>query len=124
MWISEKVVDWFTSMKNVAELNAAVSVEAINGLREELAAVRADRDALKLQVAISSNHFDWLRLRVNTLEAERAQLIEKAYGIRIPAPELVRTPVVGDGAESDKQFTFDDIGEDLARKLGLASYNA
>jgi len=110
-------------MKNVAEINAAVSVEAINNLREELSAVRSERDALKLQLAVSQNHFDWLRLRVNMLETERAQLIQKAYGIQLPVPEVIRTPLPGQGPdESQKQFSFDDVGEELARKLGLPSY--
>lgn len=119
MWVPSKVVEWFTSMKAVAEVNAAVSVEAINHYREEVSALRAERDTLRGQLAITQTNFDWLRMRVNTLEVEKAGLIEKAYGIKIPAPELIRTPAKDPTIED---FSFDDMGEDLAKKLGLPVY--
>lgn len=109
MWVPSAVVDWFH-----------ISKQAVDSLREELAGVRAERDSLKLQLASSQNHFDWLRVRVNALEVERAQLIEKAYGIKIPVPEIVRP------AKSPLELNtdiFNDMGDDAAKTLGLPTYN-
>lgn len=110
MWVSSKFSDWFH-----------VSQEAVQSLREELAATKAERDTLKLQAAVDRINFDWLRVRVNSLEVEKVALIEKAYSIKLPAPEIARTPVIGQEARMD-EFSFQDIGEDLARKFGLPAY--
>jgi hypothetical protein len=109
MWVPEKFRSWFE-----------VSKEAVESQREELAAVRADRDALKLQLAVSQNNFDWLRLRVNTLEVERAQLIQKAYGFSTPIPEVVRSPVNPVDLNAD---LFSDMGEKSAKEHGFPTYD-
>lgn len=111
MWVPASVVEWFH-----------ISKQAVESLREEVAALRAERDALRLQLASSTNHFDWLRIRVNSLEVERAQLIEKAYGIKIPVPEVVRS--TSPTQDMINQFSFEDMGDDMAKKLGLPVYNS
>lgn len=108
MWVPSAVVDWFH-----------ISKQAVDSLREDLAAIRAERDMLKVQLATSQNHFDWLRIRINALETERAQLIEKAYGIKVPIPELVRPPTSPLDLNAD---LFSDIGEDAAKSLGMPLY--
>ena|ERR1039458_4308405 len=110
MWVPEKFRSWFE-----------VSKEAVDAQREELAAVRADRDTLKLQLAVSQNNFDWLRLRVNTLEVERAQLIQKAYGFSTPIPEVVRSPVNPIDLNST---LFEDVGSKMAKELGFPDYDS
>lgn len=80
MWLSEK-------LSNLLSLN----VDAARACREELSAVRAERDLLKVQLAVAQNNFEWTRSRCNSLELERAGLMEKAYNIKLPAPEIVRT---------------------------------
>ena len=108
MWLSNQLVSMFQ-----------ISKDSVEALRVDLAATRAERDALKLQLTVSQNHFDWLKMRVNSLEIERAQLIEKAYGIRTPVPEIVRTRQQGPDLNPD---IFNDIGEDMAKKLGFPQY--
>ena len=108
MWVPHAVIDWFH-----------ISKETVDALREDLAAVRAERDSIKLQLATSTNHFDWLRIRINTLEVERAQLIEKAYGIKIPVPEIVRPNVNPLELNAD---LFNDIGDNAAKTLGMPVY--
>lgn len=80
MWLSEK-------LRNLLELN----VDVTRQLREDLAAVRAERDALKVSAAVAQNNFEWARNRLNTLEMEKAALMAKAFDVRIPVPELVRS---------------------------------
>lgn len=122
MFVPAKVIDWFTSMKTAAEINSAVSIDAIQILREELSSVRTERDALKLQNAITQSNFDWLRVQVNSLQLERAQLLEKAYGIRVPAPEIIRTSTPSKDPTLTEDI-FEDIGDDMAKKFGIPSYS-
>lgn len=110
MWLSSKI---FSILE--------VSKDSVDALREELAVVRAERDILKVQLVSAENRFDWLRLRVNTLEVERAQLLEKAYGIKTIIPELIRAPVHPTEFNS---ALFEDVGEDTAKQLGLPTYNS
>lgn len=112
MWIPKLVVDWF-----------GVNAELTRNMQSELAVVRAERDILKVQLATSQTHFDWLRTRVNTLEYERAALMQKAYNINIPVPEIVHSTPPPDMALSEKAL-FEDIGDDLAKKLGFPTYNS
>ena len=122
MWIPKAVVGWFTSMRDVAETNAMVSIEAINQYREQLAAVTAERDVLRLQAVTVQNNCEWFRLRVNALEVERAQLVEKAFGIHLPAPEIVRAAPPA-AAFDPRNFTFEDVGDTMAKELGLPTYD-
>jgi predicted nuclease with TOPRIM domain len=105
MWIPKSVLDWFQISKDV-----------VADLREELAATRSERDLLKLQLTTSQSNFSWLTTRVNVLEVERAQLLEKAYGIKTVVPEIVKTS----GKNLDfSSALFDDVGDEEAKKQGL-----
>ncbi len=111
MWIPSKVVDWF-----------GLNVANVNMLQSELAAVRAERDGLKLQLAINQNHFDWLRMKVNSLEFERAGFLHQLYGVKTPAPVIERQVQV-DPAIDPKNFSFDDVGDEMAKTLGFPIYD-
>lgn len=111
MFIPEKIVDWITSVK----------LDEAPKLREENAALRAERDAVKSHLSALQFQFDWVRLQINALQLERSALIEKVYGIKVPAPELVRTPTPSVADIVDK-FSFDDMGDEVAKKLGYPVY--
>lgn len=111
MWVPSAVLDWFK-----------ISQSSFSGLKEDNVALRVERDSLQRQLITTTSNFEWLRMRVNTIEMERVALMEKAYGIKIPAPEIVRTPVVGQGTKQE-DFSFDDIGESMAKVLGMPSYD-
>lgn len=106
MWITSKLLDLFHISKDTVDL-----------LRTDCARVTAQRDALQQELATLKVNFDWLRIRVNSLELERTSLLEKAYGIKLPAPELARTPVLS-GANAE-DFSFDDMGDKMAKKYGF-----
>lgn len=112
MWVPKAVLDWFQISKN-----------SYDDLRQELSAVRAEKDILKSQLAVSQNQFDWLRLRVNTLEIERAELIKKCYGIDAPVPAIVRQPKSEDVEPFLNSDLFNDVGDEKAKKLGLPVYS-
>lgn len=114
MWIPSQVLSWFTTLNNAA----GSASEALAYLREDLAAVRAERDVLRTQLVVAQTHFDWLRTRVNVLEAERVVLLDKAAGIKLAAPEFLRTS--NPNPITEQNFSFEDLGDEAAKKFGLA----
>ena len=112
MWVPQQVLSWFS-----------ISVDTVNTLREQVAALTAERDILKYELQSTKLTSDWLRMQFNTLQIERAALMEKAYGIKVAAPELVRTPVIGQESKAD-DFSFNDIGDELASRIGLPVYGS
>lgn len=113
MWIPSQMLDWLH-----------VSKETVAALREEVARLTTERDTLKSQVITTQANFEWVRTRVNELEVANKGLIEKAYGIKLPTPEIMRTtPTVDPSLDPRNLGLFDDIGESLAKKLGLPSYD-
>ena len=108
MWIPNRAFELFH-----------ISKDTVNTLREDLAAIRVERDGLKSQLATTQANLEWMRVRVNALEFERAQLLEKAYGVKVPVPEVVRsqaTPLPFSSA------IFEDMGEHTAKELGFPTY--
>lgn len=109
MWLPKAVYDLFQ-----------ISKENVDALRIELAQVRAEKDALVFQLSLAVTTTDWMKIRVNQLEGERAALIYKLYGIDVPTPEIVKKPVSADFLGSD---IFEDMGDTKARELGLPTYD-
>lgn len=109
MWVPSKTFELFH-----------ISKDTVDQLRKDLAAAVVERDTLRAQLGVSQNQFSWLSLRVNALEVERAQLLEKAYGVKTVVPEIVRTPSKPIDMHPD---IFNDVGEDMAKQLGLPTYS-
>lgn len=105
MWVPVALTELFT-----------ISKETVDTLREDLAAVRAERDALKTQLVGMNANFSWLTTRVNALEVERAQLIQKAYGITVSVPEIVRhaSPSLDMNALGS---LFEHIDDEVVKKI-------
>ena len=110
MWVPKAGVEWFQ-----------ISKTSVDYFREELAATRAERDLLKTQLTKAEIEKDWLRMKVNSLELQNTALLEKAYDIRVPAPEIVRQPAI-DPTWDPRSFSFEDVGNELASKMGLPVY--
>lgn len=118
MWISNQVATWVSDLKKSADIQADIAKQALSDLREELAAIRAERDALKAELTAARINGDWLRLQFNQIQAENKALLERAYGIRVPVPELV--------SKTEKSFNlqdlFGDVGDEEASRIGLPVY--
>ena len=107
MWIPKILVDQFSFNK------------------EDMIRLRTENELLKSQLSKSEIMADWLRMRTNSLEAERGLLMEKAYNVRIPIPEMVRTQTVNPTMPIIDEAIFEGIpftpeGDKLAEKLGLS----
>ena len=105
MWISDRVFDLFQVNKDSFKLLS----ESLVGAHAELAALRAE-------LATTKANFAWATGRINTLEMEKTALMEKAYQIKIPAPQLVEAPKRDPRAIED--FSFSDVGDAVAKTLG------
>jgi len=110
MWLSDEFVDWFK-----------ISQDTVTALREENSKLKAENDLLRVDLLTTRANFKWLTTRVNTLEYQNTALLEKAYDIKVPAPAIVEQPKV-DPTFNPKDFSFDDIGDDMAKRLGLPVY--
>lgn len=104
MWLPAKVLDFLSFSK------------------EDLIQARTERDLLRSQLIKSEIMTDWLRVRVNQLEVERSVLMEKVNGIKIPSPELLRSNQVVPPTMM-QEASFEDMGDDAAKALGLPTYN-
>ena len=112
MWLPAKIVDW-----------CGLNAELVRNLQAELAVSRAECAAAKLQLGITQSNFSWLTNQVNALQAERAQLLEKAYNIRVPVPEIMRT-ATSPRLPAITDELFEDMGDEMATKLGIPSYTS
>jgi regulator of replication initiation timing len=110
MWIPSKVLDIF-----------GVSKDILAAIKEENAALKLESAVLKQQLYVAQTNFDWLRIRVNTLETERGALFEKVTGVKTTIPEIVRQPSALDNMI--QQFSFEDVGDKMAKELGLPTYD-
>jgi len=108
MWVPEKVISLIGFVK-----------DSVDKLREDNAILKSENASLRGELLTTKANFDWLRVRVNALEVERAALLEKVSGVRIPVPEVVRHIPT---EQLINQFTFEDVGDDVAKKLGLPVY--
>lgn len=110
MWMPKTMFDLFR-----------ISKDTVDAQRQEVASLKMERDILKSTLLTTEANFKWIVTRINMLEVERAQLLEKAYGVKTVIPEIIRQPST---LPHDLNTTlFDDIGDDLAKSLGFPTYN-
>lgn len=123
MWIS---------FRNVADL-FSVSKDTVVALREEVAALKAENAAAKSELLSTKINLDWLRVQYNQVQAERTALMNKTFGTAVPTPQLQSNPgsyfptaatqdAVMSQVPSLNDLTFDDIGDELASRLGFPVY--
>jgi hypothetical protein len=103
MWIPSKIVDLLGLVK------------------DDIATLRAENSLLRSQLVVAQTNFDWARHRLNTLEFENKALMEVAYGVKVPSPEIVRQPK-SDPTFDPKNFTFEDVGDEKAKEFGFPLY--
>jgi hypothetical protein len=108
MWMPQRVVDWLN-----------ISLDSVKSLREENAVIKAKLEILQGELTSSKINLDWLRIQYNQIQNERAELMSKVYGIKTPVPELKRDRT---RPPSIEEFNFDDIGDEVASRLGLPHY--
>ena len=110
MWMSHRLVGILQ-----------VAKESVDDLREQCVVLRAERDLLKDQLRAAQINSDFFRMQINTLQMERAELLRKAHGITVPAPQIQQRLTI-DPALDPNNFSFEDLGDKAAKILGLPVY--
>lgn len=110
MWLSKR----FIELVQVSKDNA-------DSMRTELAKVTAERDAAKSELLTLRANFQWSTVQINDLQNQNKALMEKAYNIRVPVPEIVRP--TGNVPKFDSNL-FNDMGDDAAKEHGYPMYGA
>lgn len=124
MWVPSVTIQYFDRLMATAQQCAESLQVTAQSLREDLAGIRAENQLLKNELQSAKINGDWLRIKVNQLELQNAALLQKAYNIQIPVPEIVRTPnpAFGPNSGTPFNFSFDDMGDKAAAALGLPIY--
>ncbi len=111
MWVPSKVFDFL--MKGA---------EASNDLKAEFEKVKRENELLFKELTVAKVNLDWFRIQVNQLQNERAALLQKSYGITTPAPQIASKEWLNEIVRR-QEFSFEDMGDDFAKKEGLPVYN-
>ncbi len=87
----------------------------------DAAAANAKAALLYAQVLALQTTVDWMRVRVNQLEHERAVLVENYMGVKIQVPTIEPAPEAPRSVESllGQSLDFNDVGDRAAAALGL-----
>lgn len=110
-------------------------------LIEQVATANAEAKVLSEQCRAHQTSIDWMRVRVNQLEMERAELFKRVTAIRIPVPEIqtvetnpamssrsgnaLMPPMTREDLENqmkrnlNEMPSFEDPGNERAAKLGI-----
>ena len=120
MWIPSQVVTFFDRLVISVEQNAKATESTMQQLREQLVVLQTENGIIKNELQAAKVTNSWLVQKVNGLELEKAGLMEKAYNIKLPTPEIVR---VSRKPEPTQSFSFEDIGDEAARLMGLPAYD-
>ena|SRR5436190_13236882 len=97
-------------------------MELLADERDRCARAEGALDVAERQLAIAQNNFEWARVRLNQIEAERASLLQALVHVPIQPVAIERPdePVsAGAGLPNTLGFDFEDIGDDAARHYGI-----
>ncbi len=97
-----------------------VSKDNADDSRAQIARLTAERDAAKTELVTLRANFQWATTQINDLQYQNKALMEKAYGIRVPVPEIVR-PIAA-MPNFNVSDLFNDMGDDQAKLEGLPVY--
>jgi len=84
--------------------------------------VKAEAVVQSVQIHNAALHttMDWMRLRLNQLEHERARLIENYMGVRISVPNIEPAQSTDNNADLFNQVpSYEDVGDTEAERMGI-----
>lgn len=93
--------------------------QAAQRLAMEAVETRGARAVLEQRIIAMDTTMDWLRVRVNQLELERAQMIYNYTGVKVPTPQVKREDPTDQEQLLAAASGFEDIGDEMAKKLGI-----
>lgn len=95
-------------------------LQLVSDLEKAMALSEGIRQTYSEQNKVLQTNLDWLRVRVNQLEHERAQLVYNYMGIKIQTPEIQRTTPVDTPVHPLVELpSFEDMGDAEAKRQGV-----
>lgn len=89
------------------------------GVQGELTLRQHESATLREQNKILETNLNWMRVRVNQLEKERAQLLYHITEIKIPVPEIKIPEMPRSGDVFNALPSFEDMGDEEAKAEGI-----
>jgi hypothetical protein len=89
-------------------------------LRDKLVAAEAEARGQAGALRTVQANFDFMRVRLNQLEQERAILIERMFGVKVPVPQIEKAPTPFDENKFNETFSFDGLDDSTAAALGIS----
>jgi len=80
---------------------------------------KAEYTALVDKTARAETRADWLLTQANMLQVEIGTLKLELTGRPVPVPMYQREATPPEAKDDPAEVSFEDMGDDLARKLGL-----
>lgn len=105
MFVSREFVDDLKTQRDKAIIDALVA--------------KAEANVLKTSHKVLETNLDHLRLRVNQLEKERAQLTHAILGVKMSVPEFEAVSPVEQAGAFSEMPSFEDVGDESANILGI-----
>ena len=95
-----------------------ISAKSFLELSHARSVAEGQTSALVTQITALNTTMDWMRVRLNQVEQERADLIERYMGVKIQVPQI--QPISTDTSEVLNQaVSFEDMGDTEAERLGI-----
>lgn len=95
-----------------------ISKQSFERLLNDAAKAQGVAQTLERENTALHTTLDWMRVRVEQVERERAILIKNYTGVEVPTPAIKR--VEPDHLDHmNAPVNYDDIGDDAAAKLGI-----
>jgi|PlaIllAssembly_1097288.scaffolds.fasta_scaffold00765_11 hypothetical protein len=113
MWVPKWVVQSWQAHSDQGSLRSLIAENNV---------LRGRNLELEKRAVAAEITNDWLRARLNQVEAERSILLSKQVGVPFGAPVIhtAAPPFEGEGIPSiGDELSFDDIGDEKARQLGM-----
>jgi hypothetical protein len=94
-----------------------ISRTTYDHMREDTIKAQVEARVLSEQNRALQTTIDWLRVRVNQVEKERAQLLFNYTGVKIETPSIEAAPPSGHPLNQVPHFN--DVGDKEAARLGI-----
>lgn len=88
-------------------------------LRDCLAKATQEAHTLAVQNQSLTTTMDWMRMMVNKLEQERAQMLLLYTGVKISVPTIHSSQETDIQTMMAGKSPFEDVGDEVAAKLGV-----
>lgn len=92
-------------------------------LRDKLVGAEAEARGQAAALITVQANLDFMRVRLNQLEQERAILIERMFGVKVPVPQIEKARDPFEKNPFNEVFSFNGLDDNAAAALGISHDN-